>query len=248
MKKILIMPSSIEQTNIKCDGVIIGIKGLSINMPAYFEVKDLKQIKNKEIFVSLNKNMHNSDLDYLKDVLLELNNYNIKGVLFYDLSIVNLKKKLSLNYDLVWAQEHFTTNYITSNFWYEQGVKYTLISNNITLDEVKEFIDNSKTKLMLTVFGYIPIFVSKRNLVKNYLKTFKLDNKSKIYYLKNEDNLYPIINENETVIYSSYILNSLREIIDLEIDYIILNSFKIDNFEEVVNLFKTVNKSNIDEY
>ena len=122
--KTLIMPSNLKQVKLNCDGVIIGIKGLSINMPIYFELEDLKNI-NQEIFVCLNKNMHNKDINLLKDTLIKLNDYNIKGVIFYDLAIPNLAKKLNLNYDLVWSQEHMTNNYYTINFWYEQGIKYT---------------------------------------------------------------------------------------------------------------------------
>ena len=40
------------------------------------------------------------------------------------------------NYDLVWAQEHLTTN-ITCNYWYDFGAKYILFGE-ITLDEIKE--------------------------------------------------------------------------------------------------------------
>ena len=65
--------------SLACDGVIIGIKDLSVNMPAYFNLEDLKTI-DKEVFVCLNKNMHNSDIDYLKKTLIKLNNYNIKGL------------------------------------------------------------------------------------------------------------------------------------------------------------------------
>ena len=64
-----------------------------------------------------------SSEDYLKAVLLELNNYDITGVMYYDISIVNLKEKLNLKYDLVWSQEHLTTNYFTCNYWYSKSIK-----------------------------------------------------------------------------------------------------------------------------
>ena len=71
MSKILIMPSNKKQFELDCDGIIVGIKGLSTNITC-FELKDLKNIK-KDIFVSLNKNMFNSDIEYLKKTMLELN-------------------------------------------------------------------------------------------------------------------------------------------------------------------------------
>ena len=81
--KLLIMPKSIDQIESlieDIDGVIVGIKDLSINQPAYFTLDEIKKIneiiKNngKEIFVSLNKNMFNKELEILEYTLLQLDN------------------------------------------------------------------------------------------------------------------------------------------------------------------------------
>jgi len=248
--KTLVMPSSLEIIDkLNCDGVIIGINNLSINMPCYFELEDLSKIKNKEIFVALNKNIHNKDLELLKDTLVKLNNYNIKAVIFYDISIPNLAKKLNLNYDLVWSQEHVTNNYYTTNFWYNNGCKYTWVSNDITLREMKEIKENTDSKLMVTLFGYIPMFASLRPLVKNYLKTFDLKDESKINYIEKEGKMYPLINnELGTICYTDFILNGLKEKLLLNYDYIVLNSFLIDdNFIKVLDIFNEVNNDNVDE-
>ena len=245
--KTLIMPSSLNQLKLNCDGFVIGIKNLSINMPYYFDLEDLRNI-NKEIFVCLNKNMHNQDIALLKNTLIKLNEYNIKAVIFYDLAIPNLANKLNLNYDLVWSQEHMTTNYHTINFWYEKNVKYTWISNDITLREMKEIKENTNAKLMVTLFGYLPMFTSKRHLIKNYLKFFNLDDKSKINYMQKEGKDYPLVDDNGTIVYTDFILNGLKEKLLLNYDYIILNSFLIDDdkFIKVLDIFNKANNDNID--
>jgi collagenase-like PrtC family protease len=245
--KTLVMISSLKQINLPCDGVIVGIKDLSVNMPAYFEVEDLKNI-DKEIFVCLNKNMHNSDLELLEKTMLELNNYNIKGVIYYDLAILSIYKRLNLNYDLVWNQEHMTTNYDTINFYKKEGVEYTIVSNDITLRECLEIKENTNSKLMITLFGYLPIFVSIRHLVKNYLKTFNLKDESNINYIYKEGKKYPVVDSDVTSVYTDFILNGLKEKLLLNYDYIILNSFMIsdDKFENVLNIFNSVNEFNID--
>lgn len=246
--KTLIIPSKKEQFKLNCDGVIIGIKNLSVNMPSYFQLEDLKNI-DKEIFVCLNKNMHNEDIKLLEETLIKLNNYNIKGVIFYDLAIPNLAKKLNLNYDLIWNQEHMTNNYYTINFWYEKNVKYTWVSNDITLREMKEIKQNTKAKLLITLFGYLPMFTSQRHLVKNYLKTFTLEDNSKVNYLAKEGKIYPLTDDEMTVSYTDFILDGLAEKLLLDYDYIVLNSFLIpdDKFEKVLTIFNNVNKTNIKE-
>lgn len=248
--KTLVLPSNLETINkLNCDGVIIGIKDLSINMPCYFEVEDLEKI-NKEVFVCLNKNIHNSELDLLEKTLLKLKDYKIKGIIFYDIAVVNLVKRLNLDFDLVWSQEHMTNNYYTVNFWKSNNVKYTWVSNDITLREMQEIKENTDSKLMVTLFGYLPMMASRRHLVKNYLRTFNLKDESKINYIEKEGNIYPLIDDKfGTICYTSFILNGLKEKLLLNYDYIVLNSFLIedDKFIQVLDIFNKVNKENVDE-
>ena len=255
MAKIITIPSNIEEINLTkkfVDGFIIGIKNMCVNTNFCIEnLNILNEINDKEIFISINKNIHNKDLEYLKKLLIDLNNYNIKGVLYYDVAVLNIYNTLNLNYDLVWSQEHLTTNYNTINFWNDMGAKYSYISSDITIDEIKEIIKNSKSKLMVNMFGYLPMFVSKRHIVKNYLEYFNLSDKSNINYMKKEGNIYPIIdNEVGTFCYSCNILNGIKSYINIDIDYIVLNSFNIELFRfiEVIKCFKNVNKDNVLEY
>ena len=257
MSKILTIPSSfeeIEKTKEKTDGFIIGIKDMCVNTNLLIGIEELallNKFSDKDIFISLNKNMHNKDLNIVKEILLKLNEYNIKGVLYYDVGILNIYNSLDLNYDLVWSQEHLTTNYNTINFWNSFGVKYTYISSDITEEEIIEISKKSNSKLMVTLFGYLPMFVSKRNIVKNYLEYFNLNDDSKINYMEKEGKTYPIIDNNiGTQVYSNNILNGIKSKLNIEVEYIILNSFNIylDKFISIIDMFKTVKKDNVVEY
>ena len=253
--KLITLPSSIdeiEKTKNLVDGFIIGIKDMCVN--TNFCIDDLSilsSLNGLDIFISLNKNMHNSDLVKVESILLELNNYPIKGVLFYDIGVLNIYNRLNLNYDLVWAQEHLTTNFNTINYWYKKGAKYTLISNDITFEEIKDIEHNAKSKLMVNLFGHLPMFVSKRHIVRNYLNQFDLSDNSNVNYMEKEGNTYPIIDNNVgTFCYSAHILNGIKYMLDLNVEYIILNSFNIDIIKmiEVIKMFKSVNKNNVSEY
>lgn len=261
--KLMIMPNSINmlKKNLgKYTSIIIGIENLSINMPKYFSYQEFIEIynfckeNNIEIFAALNKNMHNKDLEHLKEIMFKLEELDIKGIIYYDIALVNIKLEHNLKTPLVWGQEHLTTNPITSNFWNNFGSKYTLVSNEITKEEIIEMKKNSKSELIVTVFGYLPMFVSERHLVKNYLKTFNLSDNSSINYIENDGNIYPIIdNELGTIAFSAHILNGINEVLEFKkqgIDYILLNSFLIedDDFEMVLDLFNSVNEDNVSEY
>jgi putative protease len=251
MSKKLVIPSNKEQINSLMnyvDGFVIGLKDMSINLPTYFSLFEIKEISellhdnNKELFVSLNKNMHNYDLKYLKEVLLEFEKYDITGILYYDISIVNLKEELKLKKDLVFSEEHAVTNFATINYWNNMGANYAYLSNEITLHEIIEIHKNSNSKLLVQVFGYIPIFASERKLITNYKKYFNLKDDSDKYYIEKEDKKYRILEDKySTEVYSDYILEAIDEIKELEqenIEYLVFNSFDIDD-----NVFDYVIKS-----
>ncbi len=258
MTKLMVMVSSKEIINqLNCDSILLGIKGLSINMPFYFNYEEIKEIcdnTNKEVFISINKNIHNSDLSYLNEILLKLNDSKIKGVFFYDMAILNLKKKLNLNYDLVWAQEHMTTNSYTADFYFKKGVKYVSLSAEITKEEIIDIRKQVDLQLIVPIFGYIPMFTSFRHEAKNYLSNFMIKNDSELFYISKEGNDYPLVdNEEGTTIYTSFILNGIREYLELKdanIDYVLLNSFNIndDQFIKVIEIFNSVNTTNVNNY
>lgn len=249
--KILLIPNSKDDFRLKdkVDGFILPIKDLSINYNYYIEDLDIiNELNGKDIFISLNKNMHNKDLSKLKDTLLKLENYDIKGIIYYDISVVNYKKELGLKNDIVWNQEHMVTNYSTINYWYNEGSKYAYLSSEITKNEILDIKKNTKAKLMMNIFGYVPIFTSKRNLVSNYLDTFDKEKVSKIYYMYKEGIKYPIIEEGKgTTAFSGHILNGIKEYFDLDLDYYVINSFMIDDIEKVVDIISQINKDNLEK-
>lgn len=261
MTKLLIMPSNLEQIELVLndyEGFIIGVKNFSVNTPLTLSLNEIKNLvekysDSKDIFVTVNKNIHNDEINNLIEVLQFLDSLSIKGIIYYDIAVVELKKKLNLKCDLVWNQEHLTTNYGSCNFWQTFGVDYTYISSDITLQEICDIKKNTSVKLLVTVFGYLPMFVSYRHLIDNYLKTFSLPEGSE-YEIEKEGKSYKIVDNNlGSFVYSSFILNGIKEYLQLKnnnIDYLVLNSFHIDDtdFTKIVKIFANVNEKNVNEY
>ena len=237
---------------------IIGLKDFSINYQEY-EIEEIKKLKenypNIEIFVSINKNIFNSDLKVLEEKLNELNNISVKGVLFYDLSILSIVRNNKLNLPLVWAQEHMTTNYNTCNYYYDKGCQYVYLSSEITVDDIKEIKDKSNIKLISFFFGYPEVSFSKRKLLTNYFLYHNLERKSDWYTISSdEDNKY-FIKESKlgTRILYGKVMNGIKPFNDLAdtIDYALLNEEMMDHdtFIKGLSVFKDLNdeKINVDE-
>jgi len=254
MAKIIVVPNDIKDIdNLSCDGFILGISNLNqyFGHGLFNELKDIiidLKDKGKEVFVSMNKIMHNSDLKEVEDILIELDKINVDGILFGDVGIVNIWKRLNLKVTLVWDQTHLVTNYYTCNYWLEKGVKISNLSSELTLEEIKGIRENTDMKLMVQVFGFIPIFTSIRNLISNYFEHLGKDAESNKYYIHDKDRKlnYRVREENGTSIYSGNVLNGINEInilTNYNIDYLILNGFNIDSdvFKFTLENFNSVN-------
>ena len=254
MSKIVVIPNSLDNINniINSDSyILLGIDKYSVNTLniSFNEIKNILNITNN-VFLSLNKNISNSELLEVEKLLIEISKLDIKGLFYADVAIVNIVNRLKLNINLIWSAEHLTTNYFTINYWYKHNVKSTFLSNEITKEEIVDIVNNTDSKIFVQLFGFIPMYVSKRHAVKNYLNHFKLDLNSSKYYLFKEDKKYSIVDNNEgTMIYSNFIINGLKEYSELKniIDYVIINGYDIDSNRllSVINIFKEVNNKNI---
>lgn len=241
--KLLVEPMNKENLKFNCDGLILAINDYAVESNTYFTLDEIKNISdsfNGEIFVKLNKNLMNDDIPFVKDILVQLDKMNINGVFFYDLAVLELKRELNLNIDLVWNQTHMVNNYKTCNYYYSKGVKYALLGKEITLDEILEIINLSNITSMVEVVSKPSVAFSKRKLVTNYYKDMGIDGSKEIIVNEKVSNLNFDIKEdsNGTVFFLDLITNGtsiIRDLYDNGCSYIIMREYGIDNFRELVN-------------
>jgi putative protease len=231
-----------EYKKIGANAFIFPLKDYSCGYETYFELKDIENIKKKnndiEIFISLNKNFFNEELDSLKEVLLAIDKLSIDGILFYDMAILRYKKELKLKTDLVWNQTFMVTNYNTCNYYLDKGVNYAVVSKEITIDEINEIANKSNIKLMANIFCYPIMSYTRRSLVTNYHKAHNIKSKNNRYVMKNNNEDY-IINEEEdgSALYMGKLLNGSTIINEIKTNYVILNESFIDH-ELFIKIFE----------
>ena len=254
MSKIIVTPSSLdhmyELTSYTIDGFIIPIKNLSANQSFEVDYKDLElvidKIKNKEVILLINKMMHSSDIELLRKVLKKTSTLKVDKIMYYDNSVYMLSQELKLNIPLVIYQDHLNLSILSNKFYNDMGINYAYISSDITKEEIRDIKLNTKSKLFITAYGYVPIFYSRRYLLSNYFEYIDKSYKKDVFYLDNE---YPIKESDfGTIIYSNKIINLINELDKLDfIDYIVMDSFNIDRqeFNEMVNKF--INKDKIED-
>lgn len=238
--KLLIEPSNKNKLYLDIvDGIILPLDDLAVESSIYFTLEEIEKISknynNGEIFVKINKNLMNDDIDKVRDALIKLDNLKVKGIFFYDLAILQLKKELNLEVDLVWNQTHMVNNYKTCNYYYEKGVKYALLGKEITLDEIKEILDKSKITSMVEVVSRPSVAFSKRKLVSNYLKNEGRDLENKLTIKeKITDTFYDVLEDkNGTSFYLNRIMNGtsiIKELFDDGCSYIIFREYGLEDY------------------
>lgn len=250
--KFIVIPDKIKDINdYDNDTFIVGLKNYSINYPEA-TLEEIKKLSNKKnIFVSINKNIFNSELEELKNILLVLESTKTKGILFYDLGILNIVIDNKINIPLVWHQTHMVTNYNTCNFYYDKGVEYGYLANEITLEEMIEIKNKTKMKLLVECFGYPIMSHSRRSLVTNYFKSIDSNKEDRNYTLSDNENNY-IIKENNsgTSILFGKVINGTRPLFDLitndfSFGVLDMQNIEIDTGLEVLDKFNYI-KDNID--
>lgn len=225
------------------DGIILALEDFSVESVCYFTLDEIISIKNstkKEVFVKLNKNFFNDEIDKLKDVLIKLDEARIDGVFFYDLAVLELKRELNLKIDVVWNQTHMVNNYRTCNYYYEKGCKYALLGKEITLEEILEIIKNSKINCMVEIVSLPSVAFSRRHLVSNYYHDLEKSSKDEILiHEKVSDMNYRVLEDNNgTCFYLDSVTNGtsiIKNLYDAGCSYIIFREFGIDNFGELVS-------------
>ena len=244
MMKLLVEPCSKSINYIKkVDGLILAIEDYSVESTCFFSLNEIVEVKKNNtcsVFVKMNKNLFNEDISVVKDILIKLDESGIDGVFFYDLAILELKKELNLDLDLIWNQTHMVNNYMTCDYYFNKGIKYALLGKEITLDEIKEIINNSKITSMVEVVSLPSVAFSKRKLVTNYYNDLgEKESRELVVQEKITKDFYNVVEDNNgTSFYLNKITNGtsiIKDLFECGCKYIIFREYGIDDFDELVN-------------
>lgn len=210
------------------DSFVFGLQNYSVNYPELSFQEIVKLSKEYSIWVSLNKNVQNGELQELENLLEQLSLIKIEGILFYDLAILGIVRRKKLKVQLVWHQTHMVTNYQTCNYYFDHGVSYGIVSNEITLEEILEMKQKTDMKLMVQVVGYPVMSHSRRKLVQNYFKSCGGQKKNGIYTLTEKGDNSLFIRESPvgtTLLFGKPINGTkpLYELLENGVDYAILD-------------------------
>jgi len=224
-------------------GIMIYLDKLSVNSSFYMTIDEILEydFHHKEVFICMNKIIHNRDLELIQNVLTKIKDYNCK-ILFYDMAVYNIAKELGIVNKLIIYQDHLNTCSYSNEFYYNLGIAGSYLSSDITAEELLNIRKKYSGIMMFTAYGYIPIFYSRRYLITNYLKYISYNKTGRKYTIKGDDGvIYPIVEEETgTTVYSPQAVNLINKLEELDmIDYLVINGNMVDNlkFAQIVDKF-----------
>ena len=225
------------------DGIILPLEGYSVESVNYFtmdEIEDIVKNSNVEVFVKLNRNFFNDDIEPLKEILIKLDILKVSGIFFYDLGVLQLHNELNLSVPLIWNQTHMVNNYRTCDYYYSKGVKYALLGKEITLEEIIEIIKKSKIISMVEVVSKPSVAFSYRKLITNYYKDLGMigSNKLTIKEKVTNTNYNLFENSNGTSFFMDVVTNGtgiIKDLYEVGCKYIIMREDGVPSFEELLS-------------
>ncbi len=256
--KIAVTPfnlTSIKQLSEKgADIFILGMEQFANRLVYSYTEEQLQEATtlvhslDKEIYIQVNLIIHNDNLETVKSHLEFLKEIDVDGIIFGDLAVYNIAKRLSLHDKLIYNPETLNTNFFDPVFWNKKGIKGIIISKEINLEDITGISKTARLgaiELAITGHGHLNMFHSRRPLIENYFKFNDQEyenyvnsrNLHLVEELRNES--YPVFQDNHgTHIFREKKMESYKEINQLQK---VLDVFIIDGiFSSTPYLLETV--------
>lgn len=156
-----------------CAGRSFGLRASSSN----FSNEELKEAvefahsHGKKIYVTCNIIPHNEDLVGLEDYLKFLESIHVDAIIVADLGIFLLAKRVAPNLERHVSTQANTTNYLTTEFWKEQGASRVVVAREVSIADIKTMKEAADIEIEAFVHGAMCISYSGRCLLSNYFTT-----------------------------------------------------------------------------
>lgn len=122
-------------------------------------------------YMTVNIFAHNQDINMLPDYLESLKGLQIDAFLVSDPGVFAVFKQILPDAQIHLSTQANTTNYMTANFWYQQGVRRMVAAREMSFEELREFRRNIPEDMEIEAFvhGAMCISYSGRCLLSNFM-------------------------------------------------------------------------------
>ena len=123
---------------------------------------------NKKVYVTVNIVLHNKELKFIKDYLIELDKIGVDAIIVSDPSIIELAKKYT-NLIIHLSTQQSTLNYEAVEFYKNIGVSRIVLGREVTKEDIKLIKNKVDIELEMFIHGAMCASYSGRCALSNYL-------------------------------------------------------------------------------
>lgn len=163
--------------NYGADAVYIGGAAFGLRAKANnFSLEEMKEgidyahSLGKRVFITVNIFAHNYDLEGIKEYFKSLAEIKPDAFIISDPGVICLAKQYAPDVEIHLSTQANNTNYLSFNFWWNQGVKRVVTARECSLEEIAEIRRNIPEEMEIENFvhGAMCISYSGRCLLSNY--------------------------------------------------------------------------------
>ena len=154
-------------------GQVFGLRAAAKNF-SFDEMKEgieFAHARNKRVFLVLNIIPHNEDIHYLEQYIEQIKDLGLDAVILSDPGTFMFVKQYAPDLEVHLSTQANNTNFMSANFWHNQGVKRVILARELSFAEIAEIRSKTPTTLELESFvhGAMCISYSGRCLMSNYM-------------------------------------------------------------------------------
>lgn len=179
---------------------IVYLDRLAVKNASAFSLSEFSEVvtfcneQGHNLYLSINKMLHNRDLDDLDEILASVKEMVFKGLIYTDYAVYTSALALGLTQALYYDGDMLATNSFTASNLNDELV---FVSKELYYEEIEEIAAKVSGEVVVQVQGLIGMFHSMRPLVSNYkdyLSTsFDVKSEQNSLYDEERDLYYPIL-------------------------------------------------------
>ena len=158
------------------DAVYLGGRDYSLRANAKnLSIDEIKEASkyvhsyNKRIYVTVNIIFHDEDIKGFEDYLIELNNAKVDAIIISDPLIIDIVRKLNLDFEIHLSTQQSTLNQEAFKVWESLGVNRIVLAREASQIDMKRIKQESNVEIETFIHGAMCVGYSGRCVLSNYL-------------------------------------------------------------------------------
>ena len=150
-------------------GNLFGLRANAVN----FTIDEIKEgvlfahSLNKKVYVTVNIVLHNKEIKFLKDYLIELDEIGVDAIIVSDPAVISIAKEYT-NLEIHLSTQQSTLNYEALEFFKNLGVTRIVLARESTKDDI-ELMKQFGLEIEMFIHGAMCASYSGRCVLSNYL-------------------------------------------------------------------------------